>query len=388
MKNATKAGYPVLQKGALKEEVWEWADLEASARAGRLSPDSLIFFSEDNTWRKAADTDLASCLSVASPSEPDRELESEYEDALADVNQNPVDHGPLLHAAELAMAIGNKDLAREHYQKALELSPFHPRVAQEAKRNLPPRDLRTLRLLQKPPHVWEEPLRLAAYPAARGPLYILIPMLVVFAMTWSVWTLIPCAFLLGLWGMEVIARSSTGEFRPPHWRSLVVNAGRTHLKRFTSLFGATLELYLPFIAIAALLMIIGQSDRSNPLEVVSKSPVLSVLVFTASLVYLPAVLMLVSANGTRIRDALNPLQIGSAIRLMEGEYIAAVVFILALTCAIWGLGRPLGSILVAPRVLYAASTVYAVLAGGFVLGRLFARFREQLEETTRDSTGS
>ena len=65
---------------------------------------------------------------------------------------------------------------------------------------------------------------------------------------------------------------------------------------------------------------------------------------------------------------------------MEGEYIAALGFILAMFCALWGLGRLIGPIPLAPRVLYAVATVYAVLASGLVLGRLYSRFRERLEE--------
>ena len=389
LSNATKTCYHVLQKGSLKEEIWEWGDLEATARAGRLSPDSLIFFSDENTWKKAIDTDLADCFAEPAEAETDREFESEYQDALADIGQNPADNGPLLHAAEIAVAMGNKEAARDHYQKALELTPFHPRVAQEAKRNLPLAQLKTLRLLEKPPHVWDEPLRLAAYPAARGALYFLVPTFVVFAMSWSIWTLIPCAYILGLCALEIIAATSKGEPRPPHWRSFVAESVRRILKRFVALLGVTLELYLPLAAVAGVLMITGQSDRSNLIEVVSKSPVLTVVGFTASLIYLPAALMLVAEVGTRVRDALNPLHVGSVIRLMEGEYVVTIGFVLAMVCAIWGLGRPLGSVLVAPNVFYAAATVYAVLAGGFVLGRLLARFREQLEGSAApDSSGA
>jgi hypothetical protein len=392
VKNTTKNGYPVLQKGGLKEEVWEWTDLETVARAGQFSPDSLIFFEDENTWKKAIDTDLADCFATIEPdpatNQSTRDFETEYEDALREIREKPADQGLVLHAAEVALAMDNADAACGHYQLALEMTPFHPRVAQEAKRNLPHAQWKSLRLLEKPPHIWEEPFHLAVYPLKRGPLYMLIPAIAIFALSWSIWTLVPAALLIGLWATEVIAASSGGRAKPPLWHSFVSDPPTTILRRLAVLTGVAMELYLPFVAIAVVLMVTGQSDRANIFEVIARSPVMTVVVFTVSLFYLPAVLTLLSASSTtRIRDALNPLHIASAIRRMEGEYIAALGFILAMIGALWGLGRLLGPIPLAPRVLYAAATVYAVLAGGLVLGRLYSRFREQLEETN-DADGA
>jgi len=160
----------------------------------------------------------------------------------------------------------------------------------------------------------------------------------------------------------------------------VTDPVNTILKRGVSLAGAAAEIYLPFVTIAVVFVVTGQSSHANVLDVIGASPVMTVVAFTVSLLYLPAVLTLVAASPTtRIRDAINPKYIGSAIRFMEGEYIAAVGFIMVLMGAMWGLGRLIEFVPVAPRILYAAAAVYTVLAGGLVFGRLYARFKEQLE---------
>jgi hypothetical protein len=276
--------------------------------------------------------------------------------------------------------MGDEDAARSHYQHALEMTPFHPRVAQEAKRNLPHAQWKSLKFLEKPPHIWEEPLHLAAYPAARGPLYMLIPAMAVFALSWSVWTLVPACLLIGLWTTEIIAAASGGRTKPPLWHNFASDPMRAVLRRLVMIAGVATEICLPFVVAAVVLIVTGQTDRSNVIDVITSSPVMTVIVFTVSLFYLPAVLMLASASSTtRILDAVNPKHVASVIRLMEGEYIAALGFFLAMLCATWGLGRLVEFVPIVPKILYSVAAVYIVLAEGLVLGRVYSRFKEQLE---------
>ncbi|MEJ2722794.1 MAG: hypothetical protein P8181_16900, partial [bacterium] len=210
-------------------------------------------------------------------------LAAEYEEALNGIRENPMDQDPILNAAEIALAMNNRDAARDHYQHALEMTPYHPRVAQEAKRNLPAAQWRTLRFLEKPPHIWEEPFYLGAYPAARGPLYMIVPGAVCFASSWSLWTTVGAGLLLGLWLMEIIAVSSRGRAKPPEWRAPVSGSVKTILKRTVVLVGTVLGISLPFAAVAMVLMATGQSHRAGVIEAIAGSPVLSVLIFTVGL---------------------------------------------------------------------------------------------------------
>jgi hypothetical protein len=189
---------------------------------------------------------------------------------------------------------------------------------------------------------------------------------------------------MSLWGMEVIAAASAGRSRPPLWHGVLADPMETVVRRLVAFLGVTAELYLPFVAAAVVLIATGQSDRSSLLDVIGGSPVMTVLVFTAGLVYLPAVTMLVAASSaTRIRDMLNPRYVVSAIRLMEGEYLAALGFIGAMLCTAWGVSSMLGFVPFAAKALVAAVAAYTMLAGGLVFGRLHSRFKEQLEEVAR-----
>ncbi|MEJ2722793.1 MAG: hypothetical protein P8181_16895 [bacterium] len=85
---------------------------------------------------------------------------------------------------------------------------------------------------------------------------------------------------------------------------------------------------------------------------------------------------------------MNPKYIASAVRLMEGEYIAALGFILLLLCVMWGVGELVGNIPLARRILYSAAAAYLIPAAGLVLGRLHSRFRERLEEPQHRSAGA
>ncbi|UCG51624.1 MAG: hypothetical protein JSW58_15795 [Candidatus Latescibacterota bacterium] len=391
MNRTTKTQFPILQEGALKEELWEWSDIEALAKTGRLSPNSLIFFADEDVWKKVSDTDLAACLEPAKtaptgddkPLVEDRDYEREYEDVLSEIRARPDDLNTIRHAAEVALAIGNTKAARDHYQRGLEIKPYHPRVVQEAKRNLPRSLWKTLRFLEKPPHIWEDPVRLATYPISRGPLYMLIPALVLWGLSWTVWTAVPAVTMLVLWAMEVVRVASRGDRRPPLWNGLLSDPMGTVVRPLLAAVGAVAELCLPFLMIAAVFVFFGQSGDTGLITVIRKSPIISVVMFTAGLFYIPAVLMLASAHSARVRDVLNPKYVVTAVRIMEGEYITSLVFVLLLLGVAWGLGTLVGLIPFAARLFYAAATTYVVLSSGLVLGRLHSRFKERLDQLKR-----
>ena len=145
MGSVTGSRFSILPDGEFREEVCEWSELEAMCRAGRLSPDTLVFLPDENAWKKLIDTKLVDCFDgtvgsgkTEQPHAPNEADDADnYQSLLEEIRLNPTDVALRLRAAELALAAGKKHAARDHYQRALETSPYHPRVAQEAKRKLP-----------------------------------------------------------------------------------------------------------------------------------------------------------------------------------------------------------------------------------------------------------
>ena len=386
MKNAAKTQYSLIQKGGLREELWEWADIEVVCRTGRLSPESMIFIPEEDEWKKVIDTELAvffdSAETRGGDSSREKGYEGEYESVVQQIQSTPGDTNLRLSAAELALAMGDKDAARGHFQDALELSPYHPRAVGEAKRTLPPVMRKTLRFLERPPHVWEDPLKIVLYPFALGPLYVVFPAAVLTALSWKVWSAVPCALALCLWAVGAIRASSRGEPCPPLWRNLFSDPLRSVARSTALLAIAGVELFLPFVVVAGILLVTGMSDQPNVFLVIRKNPVLTVFLLTTSLFYLPAVFMLAAASAARFRDVVNPLRIASVIRLMEREYVGSVFVLGLLSCVTWGIGGLMDPIPFAARVFYAAAAVYVLLTSGYIFGRLYARFAEQLDRSS------
>jgi len=387
VKSDTSSRFAILPEGGLKEETREWTDIETMCRTGRLSPDALIFLPEQDAWMKLADTALAACFKKreaieANPGETlsnQPRWEETYESVTQQIRLDPSDTSLRLRAAEIARAMGQLDAACGHYQEALDISPYHPRVAQEAKRNLPASRWKRLRFLEKPPQVWEDPAGVFAYPCARGPLYLAVPAAVVTGLFWTIWTAVPALLLLSLWAIETIRSSSRGDKRPPLWKGLVADPLGRAAKPLAAATAAALELLAVFAVIAGVLILTRLSGGSNILLVIRKSPVLTVLLCTASLLYLPAVMMLAAAQTVRLRDIVNPKYVVRAIRVMETEYVLSAFFVALLFCVMWGVGALLNFVPVLGRIFCAAAAVYVLLAGGFVFGRLNGRFEERLE---------
>ncbi len=387
MRSTTGSRFSILPEGEFKEEVFEWSDIEAMCRAGRLSPNTLVFLPDENAWKKLSDTELAGCFEKPArsggmpPHAPSNETSDQegYESLLEQIRLNPSDVALRLSAAELALEAGKTDVARDHYQRALESSPYHPRVAQEAKRRLPLSKWKSLRYLEKPPQVWETPSAIFAYPCSRGPLYLAVPAVALTGLFWTVWTAVPALLALSLWAMEIVRTTSRGENRTPLWHGLVGDPLRRIVRpAFVTVLVAA-ELSALFIALAGILVVTRMSGERNVFLVIERSPVLTVLLCTLVLSYFPAVVMLAGASARGLRGILNPKQVVSAIRAMESEYLVSASIIAVLFVAMWGVGAFVDSIPVVGRVFYAAATVYILLCSGFVLGRLYGRFGEKLD---------
>ena len=381
MTSETKNVYYLFKQGAVQEEPWEWSDLEAMCRDGRLSPDSLIFIPDENEWRKASETDLAPLIDQVPGAGDDDEAQAAamregYERALEHIEQNPELLVGLLNAAEIAAAMGNHEAAWEHYQRALQQHPYHPRAVQEAKKNLLPADWVRLRYLNKPPSIWHRVESIFTYPLSRGPLYVVIPGLVLGGLWWLPGGALVGGVILYLWAIQVIRAAGLLEPRPPLWHRLLSEPKEALAKPLWMAVVIGAELYLPFLVFGQIFAATGTAP--NALTAIQSSPFLIVGVFTVSLVYLPAVLVLGTSPVAAMTSAFNPLQVVKMIGKMDKEYMAAAGYIVLMFC-LWGMiNLGLERIPVAGRIIATLLGVYVMLTSGLVLGRLQARFKEQI----------
>jgi hypothetical protein len=385
MTSETKSKYFLFEEGAVQEEPWEWEELEALCRSGRLSPDSLIFMPEENDWKKAADTELAPLFEgLETPGEDTggemdpEEMAEAYRNAVEQVEQNPDLLPARLNAAEIAIALDNREAAQAHYQDALNHHPYHPRAVQEAKRNLVPAEWVQLRYLGRPPSIWERIDGVFSYPLARGPLYLVIPALALSALWWLPVTSVLGGTILFLWGIQVLRSSALLEPTPPLWHRLLTEPGEALVRPVILAAVVFLEVYLPFIIFGQMLVSSGASPAPNAFTALQTSPFLTVLIFTITLIYLPAVLVVGMFPDGKVSDAFKPVYVAKAIRIMEKEYLVAAGYMVLMLC-LWGfINLGLEKIPIAGRIVATLLGVYAMVTAGLVLGRLQARFKEQM----------
>ena len=386
MSSETKNLYYLFKEGAVQEEPWEWPDLETMCRDGGLSLDSLIFMPDENEWRKAGETDLAPLINQvarAGGGTDDDEAETlaiheAYERALEQIEQSPELLVGLLNAAEIAAAMGNHEAAWEHYQQALQQHPYHPRAVQEAKKNLLPADWVRLRYLKKPPSIWYRVESIFTYPLSHGPLYVAIPTLVLGGLWWIPGGALAGGVILYLWAIQVIRASGLLEPRPPTWQGMFSEPKEALVKPILLAIVIGAELYLPFLIFGQMFAASGAAP--NALAAIQGSPFLIVFIFTVSLVYLPAVLVLGTSPVAAMTSAFNPLQVVKMIGKMDREYMAATGYIV-LMFSLWGMiNLGLEKIPVAGRIIATFLGVYIMITSGLVLGRLQARFKEQITD--------
>ncbi|MDH3216199.1 MAG: hypothetical protein OEN01_07900 [Candidatus Krumholzibacteria bacterium] len=393
MTNKTQNLFYILHEGALQEEPEpkSWEDIEVMCRLGQLSAESLIWDPEANSWKKVIDTELAPLVESQAPavedSGPDPAVIAEKTDAYnllkRRIEAEPDDWELVLQAAELALALGDRPAAVRHFQRALEIRPFKARIVREAKRNLSSDERKTLRFFSRPEPVWDDAGVLVTYPLARGPLYLAIPAAVVFALTWIPGMLFVVGPLLYLWLTQVTATTARGEAQPPLWHGVLADPMSGLIKPLLVALIVAAELYLPFIILAKILTLTGSGVEVGTLALIQKSPLMIVTMSTLTVVYMPAVFVLMGVSGFDVARVANPRHVVSAVIKMEGEYVASVAIIAALL-AVWGIAAFVsGFIPVVGRMVAAAVGVFVLLPSGLVVGRLQSRFSEELTHLAR-----
>jgi hypothetical protein len=366
-------------------EARTWDDILAMCRSGHLSLESLIFSEDTGEWRKAADTELAALIedhrAHAAAADEDEagqsELREQYDELLGEMEGLTGDWNKHLQLAEMAVALGDRASAVRHFQDALEANRYHPPIAQKARRLLKRDEWRGLHYLSRPEPVWNIPGALVGYPLARGPLYLAIPTVALAALSWLPGVALVAALLLYLWTTEVIRAAAAGEPRPPLWDGVKSDPVNTVLRPLGVAFIVCVELYVPFIVLATVIAMMGDS-QSYAWTVIQNSPVMIVVISTLTLLYAPAVLVMANGSDRDVRNIANPRRVVSAMLKMDHEYVASVGIIAAFVAA-WGiLAYVLTLIPYAGRFVTVGLGLYVILTAGMVIGRLQARFSEEL----------
>lgn len=378
--------YFILPEGAVQEEPRTWEEIEALAGAGLLAADTLIFLPEENDWKRAADTKLAPFFTAeVAPREAldshREELEAQYRE-LVDAIGPGSDWNPRVQAAELAVKLDKREAAVSHFRDALEANPFHPRIVQEAKRLLSPTERAQLPFVDRVEPVWDDLPGMALYPLRSGPVHLLIPIAVLAGLSFVPGGVIVSALLLFVWSVEVTRTAAGQNAGPPSWQSFVVNPLGAILRPAKIAGAVALEVYGPFVAIAGLIALAGPGDYGIP-TVIAKSPLILVPMFIATLVYIPAVIVLAACPDVSVGSIADPRNIAAAIGRMEREYLISAGILLAQFVVWFVVGSIFGRLPFVSNAVSAAAGVYLVLTGGFVMSRLHARFRDHFSRGSK-----
>jgi len=357
-----------------------WDDIVAMCQSGQLRPDSMVFFEVENVWKKAGETELAVHFGASASAETDvadqDELRGQYEILRREADDSRFDWNRSAQLGEMAAALGDHEAAFKHFQAALERHRYHTMLGSRAKRCLSSEDCQRLSFLSRPDPVWNDLVGLVSYPFSRGPLYLAIPTVVMAALFWLPGVALVGFLLLYLWATEIIRTAAQGDAKPPLWHGLVSTPVDTVLKPLGTALIVAIQVYAPFIIVA---MVLGVLTNEGLGEVIQGSPIMIVLMSTVTLLYVPAVLVIAGGTDGDVRRIANPKSVISVVLKMETEYVISVGIILALV-SVWGLLSYLFTMIpFAGHVAAVAVGVYALIAGGLVVGRLQSRFAEEFK---------
>ena len=381
MESNTKSTFYVLQKGAVQEEPWEWEDIEAMCESGSFSRETMIFFPEDNEWRKAGDTDLVSLFpdtAETEDGEPGDEVLERYGEALAHISDAPGDWSAQHTAALIAVEMDDQEKAVMHFQEALELQPFQARVVQDAKRHLPPHVWRSLRKIERVEMAWEDLGHLGGYAFSHGALFVGAP-----ALALAVLSFIPFLNLLTgpitfLFLTQTIFATVQREKMPPLWNRMLCDPATLIVRPLVVNLVVSAQISVPFAIIAGIMFIAGAANGPEGLvAVIAASPVLIVIAAVVGLFYLPATAMMVGSGQNQWR-ALNPAAVIRTIATTGTDYLTAVGLSFAMV-VVWGaLGFLFDMVPVLGSLWTAAFTIYFVLTAGYMFGTVYRRHEDQL----------
>jgi hypothetical protein len=382
--NKADTTYFVLPEGAATEEEFSWESIEEGCRDGRFTPDTRIFFPDKNTWVRAGDCELKSLFNDGEPAPGDAPavedeegaeataLEAEYAEALKRVGLEPGEPDAYVEAGRLAAELGDREAARGYFQKALRMQPFNSRVAKEVMRRFSKSECRSFVYLRRDPAVWDEPADLLAYPFAAGPLYLAIPAAVILVMSFIPYGVFVAGPLAFLWFMQMARRVSEGSTTPPQWQSALANPARNIILPLVAGAALAVECVLLVYGVGRLSMVVTGSEGSA-FATVAESPVLSVTLAVAGLLYVPAVLTKLVHSAGIVVHLLNPLSVVRSMVSMDQEYVVSALTVMVAASVLGAIRLLLGGIPVIGNLVFAAVATLSIPVSAMVVGRLAGR---------------
>jgi Protein of unknown function (DUF4013) len=374
--------YFVLREGSTREEQCTWEEIESLCRSGELSAQARIFLPEENRWAELRETrfgtNIAAKPVVEEPEdeavkEATQKLEAEYNAALERIEATPDELEAHLDAGIIAAQLVRREEARRHFQSVLDRYPYHARVAQEVKRRFPRNELRTFRYLDRPAPIWEDLGELAAMPLARGPLFVVIPAVIIAGLSFFRFGGVLTSALMFLWMFQVMEYTARGANQPPDWdRSFADPWGKLFRPMLLMSVVAVQMGVIVFTAAKVVMLIEGVKDQSL-WSYIAASPIFVVAASVVLALYLPAAFVSIGGFAGPVTKTLDPRRLVKTIIRMEHEYIYTVVLVAgigvaaAIACGITA-GVPVAGNLVRGAVL-----AYATPCVGLVLGRLLGR---------------
>jgi len=375
MSPKTELMYFLLRKGATQEEQWTWCDLEEMCRAGELQGDARVFLDGRGVWVPIAETELADSLVAAGEPEPDDDpvretLEDDYQATVERLRESPESVDALIDAGALACELGDGDAAREHFQKALDIRPFHARTAGEIKRRFSRAERSEFRALERPAPAWDDLRETVLFAFSRGPLHAVVPaaILAVLGLLHVHIGLIGAAAML--WMTRIVSHAAEGGAEIPAWGDWC----RDGLRRIA--FPAVLVLVICaeaavlVTAVASGLMVIDKTSLSA-MEYVAASPLMTVSFALISVAYLPAALLLLASD--RPLRAVAPWRVIATITKVGHEYaVASLLFaVMSFVCAlIYFVSSAMPAV---ATITTTAAVAILIPPAGFVLGTVLAR---------------
>jgi hypothetical protein len=390
---ATTDEYFVLREGATQEERWSWDEISDRCRSGEFSADTQIYIADEGRWVPVGETDFGAQLGMlvaeSSLLEDDdgplaeedddetraarEEMENAYAEAVYAIEGDPTALDPLIDAGSLAFEIGEAEKSRGHFQRALDLYPFHARIANEVKRRFSRSECRAFSKLERPDAPWEDLGAVITYPFQRGLLYVAAPATLFAALLFVPGGGLVVAALSLLLCYRCMWAVAEGGKEPPAWRRAFEDPVRRLALPLAAMAGVFAEWLAVFWVFARAGMLIEGKSDVGVMSYIGSSPVLTVALSVCALAYLPAAIVALEPSLRKTLDALSPWSVARTMMAMRGEYAMSLLLLFAIAVGIGIVGALTGWIPIADKLVWALATVVATLSAAFILGRLRAR---------------
>ncbi len=384
--DTTETTYYVLPPGATQEEQWTRAALEDMCRSGQFSPDSRIFLPDRNEWVRAAEAGADTGLELEfgendedvwrdADEADDGENESlaaEYERVRASISSDSKNAELHIEAGRIASEMKDREVAREHFQKALQLEPFNARFAQEVQRRFSRSECAEFLYLRRDPPAWDELTEMVTYPLSGGLVYSAIVAAALFVLLLVPYGQVLAWPLAGLWCLQMARVTAGGHNELPLWQEALDRPVREIVLPLIAGLAVWGQCVLVAYGLGRLFM--GASE-GTALGFVAESPVLSVLLPFIALVYLPALFVRITHSAGIIVDLLSPWTAVRAMIRMGQEYAISTLAVVLVATLIGVLVFTVGGIPVLGKLVLALAVTYLIPVVAFILGRLTGRKR-------------